>query len=230
MGKADSHEAFFEAIAEYQGTPWVNTLTPGLTPFASTAQQTRSDYVFNANSSHWLLNLDEPLEGFSILFGPERTVRSTRTRYNAQLITDTSRSGLAGSDGLFSFKELRRVMTHNGPLFGGEWKNLLTQRCINCPEITYQNANIDLTPACQALINRDGTYNPGRMGAHLMREFLLEFRVPVHRAVADSLFGTAFDAYAPAATPAGLAPINSDEPNQNPVLQALAAAVVKTVE
>ncbi len=41
-------------------------------------QQNSDEYVFNANSSHWLTSLDTPLTGFSILYGPEGTERSAR--------------------------------------------------------------------------------------------------------------------------------------------------------
>lgn len=206
---------------------WVDTgktLTPGLVPFANAPQQTRNDYVFNSNSSHWLSNLDEPLEGFSILYGPEQTIRSVRTRFNAQLITDTSGSALAGSDGRFSLKELKTVVTHNGSLFGGEWKNKLTQRCTNYPVVTYQSADFDLTAACQVLINWDGRYNINSRGAHLMREFLAAFRVSGHRELSDDLFATGFDPDSPATTPSGLVPIDPANAKNDPVLQALAAA------
>jgi acyl-homoserine-lactone acylase len=209
---------------------WVDTgetLSPGLVPFSEAPQQTRNDYVFNANSSHWLSNLDEPLEGFSILYGPEQTIRSTRTRFNAKLITDTSSSGLAGSDGRFSLEELKSVMTHNGSLFGGEWKNALTQRCTNYPTVTYQSAAFDLTAACQVLINWDGRYNINSTGAHLMREFLAAFRVSGHRELNDDLFAAGFDPASPATTPSGLSPIDPADASNDPVLQALAAAAAR---
>lgn len=207
---------------------WVDTGTtraPGVVPFADAPQQTRRDYLFNANSSHWLSNLDEPLEGFSIMYGPEQTIRSTRTRYNAQLISDNGSAGLAGADGRFSLEELKTVMTHNGSLFGGEWKNQLTSRCTTYPTVDYQNSEFDLRAACQTLINWDGRYNIDSTGAHLMREFLSAFRVSRHRELSDELFATAFDLAEPVTTPSGLAPIDTENAKIDPVLQALAAAV-----
>ncbi|MDO6462070.1 penicillin acylase family protein [Granulosicoccaceae sp. 1_MG-2023] len=206
---------------------WVDsgeTLTPGLVPFDEAPVQLRSDYVFNANSSHWLSNADAPLEGYSIVYGPEQTIRSPRTRYNAQLIGDTSGQGLAGADNRFSFEELKSVLTDNGSLFGGDWKNLLTQRCSNYPTVNYEGAAYDLTAACQALINWDGKYNTDSMGAHLMREFLAKFLVSGHRALSDSLFATGFDAEAPATTPSGIAAIDTENPEEDTILQALASA------
>lgn len=201
-----------------------DTLTPGLVPFSKAPRQTRTDYVFNANSSHWLTNLEAPLEGFSILYGPEGTVRSTRTRYNAQLISDVSGNGLSGPDGRFSLAELQTVLTHNASLFSGAWRNQLTQRCTNYPSVQLDGASFDLTPACQALINWDGTYNTASQGAHLMREFLRAFRVSSHRSLSDDLFATAFDPAQPATTPGGLVPIDTADPQNDPVLVALARA------
>lgn len=209
---------------------WVDsgtTLTPGLIPFAEAPKLTRKDYVFNANSSHWLTNLKEPLEGFSILFGPENTIRSPRTRYNAKLIVDVSADSLAGADGRFSLDELKRVMTHNGSLFGGEWKNLLTQRCTNYSSVNYGGSKFNLADACQVLGAWDGRYNTDSVGAHLMREFLAAFRVPGHRELSDALFATPFDPSSPAVTPAGLVPIDTADPENDPVLKALAAAVAR---
>ncbi|EKE77419.1 penicillin acylase family protein [Gallaecimonas xiamenensis] len=197
---------------------------PGLVPFSKAPQATRQDYLFNANSSHWLANLDAPLEGYSLMYGPERTVRSPRTRYNAQLISGTGEVNLAGSDGRFSLAELQRVLTHNSSLFAGSFRNALVSRCSQYPSIQVDGSPFDLTPACTALANWDGTYNLDSTGAQVMREFLAAFRVSGHRTLADSLFAEPFDPARAAFTPAGLAPMPSLDPNEDPVLQALAAA------
>jgi len=206
---------------------WVDsgdTLTPGLVPFSKAPQMTRDDYLYNANSSHWLSNLEAPLEGYSVLYGPEDSVRSPRTRYNAAMISDVSGSGLSGADGNFSVSELKTVLTHNGSLFAGDWTNQLTQRCTNYSTAELDGAAYDLTAACQALVNWDGTYNITSRGAHLMRETLRQFRVSGHRSLADNLFAHPFDADNGATTPSGLAPIDTANPEQDPVLVALARA------
>ncbi|MEL7401265.1 MAG: penicillin acylase family protein, partial [Pseudomonadota bacterium] len=274
MGKATSRQQFFQAFADHQGIPWVNTImiaddgsasyidgtqvpqlsttaegywaqasqspqlapiwqdgagsvllpgnssafawhdsgdagAPGLVPFSKAPQQTRQDYVFNANSSHWLSNLHQPLTGFSQMYGPENTIRSTRTRYNAQLISDASGSGLAGADNRYTLSELQTVLSHNGSLFGDEFRNQLVQRCSNYSSVQLNNSSVDLTAACNALRNWDGQYNLTSRGAPLMREFLAAFRVSGHRAIADDLFATPFDAANAATTPSGLVAINS---------------------
>ncbi|AGM43446.1 penicillin acylase family protein [Aeromonas hydrophila] len=288
MAKAQSTPAFFDALAEHQGVPWVNTLlidkagqasyvdatqvprlgtkaeawwraasqTPqlapiwldgegsvllpgndpdfewvdsgqtrvsGLVPLNQAPRQTRSDYVYNANSSHWLTNLAAPLEGYSILYGPEQTVRSPRTRYNAQLISTPDTMGLTGSDRRFTLQSLQRVLTHNGSLFARELRDPLLARCQAHPLIQLTSGPLDLTPSCNALANWDGEYQLESRGAHLMREWLTAFRTSGHRDIKDALFAIPFAPAQGATTPSGLAPW-SGAPDLDPALLALAQA------
>lgn len=288
MARAQSTPAFFEALAEHQGVPWVNTLlidktgqasyvdatqvprlgakaeawwraasqtpqlapiwldgegsvllpgndpdfewidsgqtrAPSLVPLSQAPRQTRSDYVYNANSSHWLTNLAAPLEGYSILYGPEHTVRSPRTRYNAQLISTPDTMGLTGSDRRFTLQSLQRVLTHNGSLFARELRDPLLARCQAHPLIQLTSGPLDLTPSCNALANWDGEYQLESRGAHLMREWLTAFRTSGHRDIKDALFAIPFDPAHGATTPRGLAPW-SGAPDEDPALLALAQA------
>ncbi|MEZ6993770.1 MULTISPECIES: penicillin acylase family protein [unclassified Aeromonas] len=288
MAKAQSTPAFFEALAEHQGVPWVNTLlidktgqasyvdatqvprlgakaeawwraasqtpqlapiwldgegsvllpgndpdfewidsgqtrAPGLVPLSQAPRQTRSDYVYNANSSHWLTNLAAPLEGYSILYGPEQTVRSPRTRYNAQLISTPDTMGLTGSDRRFTLQSLQQVLTHNGSLFARELREPLLARCQAHPLIQLTSGPLDLTPSCNALANWDGEYQLESRGAHLMREWLTAFRTSGHRDIKDALFAIPFNPAQAATTPRGLAPW-SGTPDEDPALLALAQA------
>ncbi|WP_323963631.1 penicillin acylase family protein [Aeromonas hydrophila] len=288
MARAQSTPAFFDALAEHQGVPWVNTLlidktgqasyvdatqvprlgtkaeawwraasqtpqlapiwldgegsvllpgndpdfewvdsgqtrVPGLVPLSQAPRQTRSDYVYNANSSHWLTNLAAPLEGYSILYGPEQTVRSPRTRYNAQLISTPDTMGLTGSDRRFTLQSLQRVLTHNGSLFARELRDPLLARCQAHPLIQLTGGPLDLTPSCNALANWDGEYQLESRGAHLMREWLTAFRTSGHRDIKDALFAIPFDPAHGATTPSGLAPW-SGAPDLDPALLALAQA------
>lgn len=288
MARAQSTPAFFDALAEHQGVPWVNILlidkagqasyvdatqvprlgakaeawwrmasqtpqlapvwldgegsvllpgndpdfewvdsgqtrAPGLVPLSQAPRQTRSDYVYNANSSHWLTNLAAPLEGYSILYGPEQTVRSPRTRYNAQLISTPETMGLTGADRRFTLPALQRVLTHNGSLFARELREPLLARCQAHPLIQLTSGPLDLTPSCNALANWDGEYQLESRGAHLMREWLTAFRTSGHRDIKDALFAIPFDPARGATTPSGLAPWGG-APDQDPALLALARA------
>lgn len=185
---------------------------PGLVPFHKAPQQTRQDYVFNANSSHWLTNLQAPLEGYSIAFGPEQSIRSARTRYNAQLISEPKRFGISNSK-LFTLQQLQNVFNHNGSLLAHDLLRDLVERCFANPIVSLDGVDIDLTLACQALSQWDGYYQLTSRGAQVFREFLAEFKVPSHRELDDSLFAIPFDAKRPAHTPAGLSsdPAGADD-------------------
>lgn len=197
----------------------------GLVPFSRAPQLRRSDYVFNSNSSHWLSNLKQPLTGFSIAYGPENSHRSPRTRYNATLISAPAETSLAGKDLRFDKTELKQVFTHNRSLFSKQLRSELVQRCQQTPSIRYLGAMVDLSGSCEILANWDGRYNLDSRGAHLMREFLAQFRVKGHRDLDDRLFARHFDSRNPAHTPSGLAPAKAGQTDF--ALQALAAAAAR---
>lgn len=197
-----------------------DTRDPGIMPFHKAPQLTRSDYVFNANSSHWLSHVEEPLEGFSIIYGPEAVVRSTRTRYNAQLISDPFSFGLTGEDQRFDLTSLKEVLDHNGSLFGGDFRQQLAARCSRQHLVMVDGELKNIADVCTVISNWDGNYNLDSRGAIVMREFLQEFRVAAHRDLQDSLFAIPFDPQDAARTPRDLAPPPAD-PAQDPILIAL---------
>jgi acyl-homoserine-lactone acylase len=199
---------------------------PGLVPFSLAPQLESKDYVFNANSSHWLTHLQVPLEGFSLAYGPERTERSPRTRYNAQLITGLDEHQLVGPDLKFTFAELKQVFNHQGGLFGEELRTALANRCQQQPQRQHHGRLIDLTIACQTLQQWDGRYQLDSRGAHLMREFLLRFRSSGEKNMRAEFYANPFNPEHPATTPNGLAAAPTQIPEQDPILSALADAVL----
>ena len=194
----------------------------GLNTIAKAPQQSRDDYVFNANSSHWLTNLNAPLKGYSIMYGPESSERSTRTRYNAQMISDLSGNGLAGADNKFSLSELQTVLTHNQSLYSTDFRDELVSHCQAVTNFDLNGEIIDLSPACTVLANWDGHYNSESIGAHIMREFLQQYRVSDHTALSADLFSTGFNVLNPATTPSGL--------NTTGAAEALAIAVKRLTD
>ncbi|AQZ95157.1 penicillin acylase family protein [Halopseudomonas phragmitis] len=202
---------------------WVNhpeAVAPGIVPYSLAPKVTRRDYAYNANSSHWLSHVEEPLEGYSIAFGPEQVVRSPRTRYNAQLISDPHAFGLTLADQVFDIEALKLALDHNGSLFGGSFRQQLVQRCQANPQVEVDGQLESLATPCNVLANWDGLYNLDSRGAAMMREFLQEFRVSAHRDLHNNLFAVPFDPDSPADTPRDLAPLAAD-PLTDPVLQAL---------
>lgn len=211
-----------EPIFEWQDSGL--THGAGLVPLQQAPQLSRRDYVFNANSSHWLVNPQQPLEGYSLMYGPERSELSPRSRYNGQLINSPQ---LMGADQRFSAAELRLVFNRNESLFSGSFRQQLVQHCQTNPlyKDSTTEQTIDLQPICQALANWDGRYNLNSRGAHIMREFLAAFRSPAHAALQPQLYAVSFDANDPLHTPDGLA--TADNPLADPVLQALGQVALR---
>src|SRR5690554_1679735 len=193
---------------------------PGLVPFKKAPQRTTQDYVFNANSSYWLSNVENPLKGYSYMYGPDDTVLSPRTRYNAQLVSGIAEDSnlVSDADGKFTLESLQKVLTNNGSLFAGKFKDDLVARCDRAVAASVTGLT---TALCTALENWNGTYNLDSTGAHIMREFLAEFKVSSHRSLSSDLFAQPFLVTKPATTPSGLAPASSNL-STDPIVLALA--------
>jgi acyl-homoserine-lactone acylase len=193
----------------------------GLRPFAKTPHLIRQDYVLNANDSHWLSNLSAPLEGYLFPYGPEKTVRSARTRLNLRMMTEAN--GASGADGKFTAEELR-AMVHNGRSNVAEtYHQELVARCKPGSTVDVaidggKAAPVDLSEACSVLAAWDGTYLPDSKGAVLWREF---FTAPGGPSPFAAL---PFDAKEPLMTPKGL--IAAPEKGQDPYLELLGKAVL----
>jgi acyl-homoserine-lactone acylase len=215
--------------------PYYSWLTDESTPVAGTApysaapQMTRTDYVFNANSSHWLTNINAPLEGYSIVYGPEKTIRSPRTRMNGKLLEEVSPTGISGADGKFSLAELKSVVTGQRGLMPELLQAEVVSRCAASNEIMLADSStVNIADACSVLSNWDGLYTNESVGAHIFRELMREFKSGSHGVLKSTLFENAFDASNPINTPSSLKARAQDaSDDSDPVLIALANAVKK---
>jgi acyl-homoserine-lactone acylase len=162
----------------------------------------RSDFVAQSNDSPWLTNPDQPLTGYSPIWGDEATPRSLRTR----LALDQVAQRLAGTDGLgapgFDLETVQAVMYSNRH-YGGE---LLRDSVV---EVCRDSGEADLQPLCDALAGWDLKVNLDSTGAHVMALYLQ---------AGGDVFAGAFDPANGATTPVGL---DADDPA---VLEALRIA------
>ncbi|ROR98781.1 acyl-homoserine-lactone acylase [Sinobacterium caligoides] len=208
---------------------WVDTgTTPveGVVPFEKAPRLTRSDYVFNANSSPWLTNLDAPIEDFSIVYGPADSIRSPRTRMNAVLLQEASANGVSGADGKFNLEELKSVVTGERGMSSELLKDELSERCSAVNKVVVDGTTIDITTACQLLSEWDGLYRNDSVGAPIFREFLKSYYKVGERWLSADLFETPFDPANPVATPSGLKLIDDTTlVDEDPALIALGKAV-----
>jgi acyl-homoserine-lactone acylase len=197
---------------------------PGLVPLRDVPRLERSDFVFNANDSHWLSNPLQPLVGYSPLHGFEATPRSPRTRMNAVTLLDEDRS-MSGSDHKFDLEELRTAVLSNRGLMAELLLDAVVARCQGAGPVLVDGRSVDIGPACTVLGTWDGRLDLDRVGAVVWREFLGDFDSDAH---IDSgvLFDVPFDPADPVATPQGLREPPADPANDR-ILAALAQAVLR---
>ncbi len=195
---------------------------PGLIPVADAPQLRRTDFVFNSNDNHWLTNPAEPLEGFSPLYGPERTPRSSRTRMNLTLLTETGDHAASGTDFRFSLEELLDMYYTNRAMLADLLRADVAERCQGTTVVPYDGERVNIAFICDTISDWNGRADLDAVGEVAWREFIGTFE-PADRVDAGPLFAVPFDPDDPIATPNTLAPPPEDGPD--PVLQALAAAV-----
>ena len=210
---------------------------PGVVPFDLAPTDVRSDYVFNANDSHWLHNASEPLEGYSeALFGAEGTARSARTRMNARYLHETGEGSASGEDGLFTLEEVESAALSMRSSLVEVALEEVVDRCTERSSLrTTDDEVIDLTEACSVLAAWDGQYTLQSPGAVLWREFLGsgQFDAANLNAGGGGLFVNPFDPEEPLSTPNTLVsaepPLEGD-PDIDPVLRSLGRAVTAMAE
>jgi acyl-homoserine-lactone acylase len=141
-----------------------DSTAPGIAGASKTPHLFRTDYVMQSNDSYWLTNAKAPLEGYSPIFGDERTARSLRTRASHEQVERR----MAGTDGFkdtkFDLKTLQQVI-YADRHFGGEMtRDDLVKAC-------RASGKDSLKAACEALAGWDLKVNLDSRGAHLFHLF-----------------------------------------------------------
>ena len=130
----------------------------------------RSDYIVNANDSHWWSARDAFLTGYPkiIATGPaaEGTVQGERTRTGHAIVRDR----LSGADGLagnrFTVANLQQVYQKGRFFKADKWLPGFTAECLASP-----TASAAAKDACIVLKDWDKTHAPLSVGAVLFFEF-----------------------------------------------------------
>jgi acyl-homoserine-lactone acylase len=196
---------------------------PGLLPYRLAPKLETTTYVANANGTHWLTNADQPLEGYSPLFGAERAQLSMRTRMNLAMLVETGANGASGADGLFDIDELKGIRESNRAMVAELLLDQVVGRCSGQTAIDVDGTSVALTDACAALAAWDGRLHTDSVGAALWRAFVGQL---LSRKLVESgaVYAEPFDVNDPLDTPRGLAPMGAEE-TLDPILVALGAAV-----
>ena len=189
---------------------------PEILPARRAPWALRTDYVLNANDSHWLVNADprSVLEGFDRVTGSERTARGERTRTGLRLVERR----LAGADGLdgnkMTLEHMRRLLYRAESVTGESIRADVVRDCRTNPaaRLADDGDTIDLTDACEVLDRWDGSARPDSRGAVLAREFIVRLPAEVRSsglALTPETWRIPFDRARPLDTPAGLTATNA---------------------
>jgi len=195
---------------------------PGLVPFSAAPQLARTDFVCNANDSHWLSNPAAPLTGYSRLYGAEGTERSYRTRMNLTEILETGDASMRGADAKFSFDELKGARTNGRALLAEMLKDDVVARCTGAAPVDLDGVSVPIADACAVLAAWDGTLHLDDAGGPLWREFV--GALDASGALRGG-FTTPFDAADAVHTPRGLGAAPAE--GVDPVHTALATAITR---
>jgi acyl-homoserine-lactone acylase len=207
---------------------WVEGQCNGLTPYSAKPRLLRTDFVQNSNDSHWSTNPDAPLEGFSVLYGPERSALNPRTRIGLTMLDNPTDTGFAatapaGQDGKFGARELADVIHNNRTWYAEEFRDELLARCasigagaVNLPG----GGSRSVASACGVLADWDGVYDLDSVGAHVFRVFIVDYRNKF-----GSHLTVPFDAADPVGTPGVPAPADPADLANDPMLVSLAAGL-----
>lgn len=191
----------------------------GTVPLSRSPQLQRTDYIYNANDSHWLTHPDELLEGYSPFFGPERTQRSPRTRMNLEMLTEVSEEGASGSDGKFTLDELEALVFNNRVYTAELLYSSVMALCMELGEVQYMidGQEVPLQETCDVLANWDLRFDLESRGAVLWREMMGNLEVPENL----EFWAVPFDADDALNTPRELADVNSDDFPLHPLMVSL---------
>lgn len=185
---------------------------PGIIAPHRLPQLERRDYLVNANDSHWLTHPDQPLEGYSVLHGFERTPRTLRTRQNILVARQLADSGDATVESVLA------AVLANDSLSAELLRDAVVERCRAAGTVTIEGEDLDLGAAAGVLAVWDGRCDLDSVGAALWRETMAGFPADALR-TGGALFATPFDPDAPVTTPADLAP--APEAGADPIVTAV---------
>lgn len=192
--------------------------SPGLEPPSALPELTRRDLVVNAKDSHWLTHPDEPLEGYPVLCGLERTGRSPRTRQNLVQACELAERGDVVLDDLIA------AVYDGSSGTAALLLDAVVERLRAAAPYVVEGHPVDPVAVAEVLEGWDQRVGLDSRGAALWREFADAF-VGADLRRSGPLFAEDFDPADPVATPCGLAGPMSDDPSADPVLRAIGHAV-----
>lgn len=158
-----------------------DAVQPGAFGPANLPKLNRDDYLENSNDSYWLTNPEQPITGYSRIFGTQETERSARTR---GALTDIAAAGK------MTRQSLQDLMFSN--------RNYIAEQTVEDVVRLCRTLSADLTDACDTLSTWDRHNNVESRGALLFDRFWVKVRASVSN---SALWKVPFDVANPTTTP-----------------------------
>jgi acyl-homoserine-lactone acylase len=202
-----------------------------LVPYEGRPKLLRSDFVQNSNDSYWATNPASPIEGYSPMFGLERTAQGPRTRIGTYMLQNPTVPGAAteapaGQDGKFGVEDIARVLHINRAWYAEEFRDDLLARCdlvganpVNLPA-SLGGGQRSVATGCAALRLWNGRFDLDSVGAHVFRVFMADYSSKL----ATDLT-VPFNPADPVGTPSTPRPANPANLAADPMLTSLAAGL-----
>lgn len=209
----DGSDPLFNWVSDDDAQAW----RPDVLGWEDMPKLSRTDVVFNANDNHWLSHPEETLEGFSPLYGAERSPRTPRTRMNARYLSE---SDFGGEDQRVSLTELQAATIGGRGILADDLREAVVDACTGVKSVDMDGEDIDITVACDALARWDGTATLDQPGAAVWRELIGSGQYEFADLLDEGLlFSTPFDPDDPVNTPRDLR-------KDGPLLESMAQAVL----
>ena len=207
----------------------------GLYGYEARPKRLTTDYVGNGNDSYWLSNADDPITGFSPIFGwlgHENTQQSLRTRIGHLMVAERrdASDGLGHAPG-FTLESLKAFMYQNR-VYGAEI--VLDDVLALCTALDGSDADeARAIQACEVLDAWDRTVDVESRGAQVFTEFWRE----IHRELGSdfnvliesrNFWAVDFDPADPLNTPRGID--RSRRSNRKLVVESLSRAVQRLLD
>ncbi|MBB65644.1 MAG: hypothetical protein CMO81_11340 [Waddliaceae bacterium] len=210
-------------------TEWIDegTRIKGVVPFDRAPKLERTDFTQNCNGTPWLTNPYQPIEGYPLLYGPEKEAQSLRTRSSLSYLLDSRKHAIGDERGRFSMDDLWTIIFENRSYTADLLLDDLIEKIETQPSQQLANGKyLDLTPALEVLKSWDHKFSTESKGAHVFREFVSSFRAG-KRFLQEDLFWIPFSVEDPLHTPRGL---GSPQANGEDLVRKSFAEAVDRVE
>lgn len=189
-------------------------------PYDDIPKRRSNSYVQNANEAPWLVNIEQPIDDYSLLYGPVEYAQSPRTQLGLVMLETFKQS-----DEKVNLAALHHTMTDKRVYLAELVVDDLVERCQAINHYEVDGEVVDLTSACKVLENWDKKANLESVGSHLFREYATQLQLFKNEyGCLDLCWQQPFDVTAPLTTPSGLP--NVTDVNDDLHLAALANSVL----